>query len=499
MADYDVIVIGAGLGGLTSGSILAKQGRKTLVVEQGERLGGCCSTFEREGYKFDVGASIVEVIKPIEMAFEMLGTSLADEVDLIPCDPVYAASLRDDSKLVIPYSLEGTGEVISSVSPEDGRRWFDFAKFFKGFMDEAMKGFFTSPADTMTDMARIFMKAPGMLKYAPLFVGTYEGAMARFFKDPKILESFAYQAFYLGLPPELVPGVFALLPYSEHEGVFYPRGGMGAIPEAIAAVGQRHGLEIRLDTRIYQVIVREGRATGVMLEDGTEITADVVVSNINAKKLYLDLIGEQFLNPLAKRGIKSYPLSLSVPMLYVGLDYAPPLDAHHTIICASPEELDDYWWNKHLKGKLPDKQFGLVCWPTKSDPGLAPEGHHALNVILMGPSKLEGTDWDAEKPAFIESAIEFIDKHVAPGISEHVVFTDLATPLDFERRLLHPEGAIYAVQQDITAQAVFRPNARSRSIKGLYLAGASTHPGGGVPTCIGSGIIAADLVDKYEN
>ncbi len=498
MPDYDAIVIGAGLGGLTTGSILAKQGRKTLVLEQGELLGGCCSTFEKEGYKFDVGASIVEVIKPIELAFEALGTTLADEVDLISCDPVYSAALRDGTKMVIPYSVEGTGEVISGVSPEDGARWFEFADHFKGFMDEAMKGFFTSPADTLADMARIFMKAPGMLKYAPLFMGTYQGALGHYFKNPKVLESFAFQSFYLGLPPELVPGVFALLPYSEHEGVFYPRGGMGAIPEGIANVGRRHGLEVRMGTRVYQVIVRNGRATGVLLEDGTEITGGVIVSNINAKKLYLDLIGEQYLNPVARRGIKSYPLSLSVPMLYVGLDYSPPLDAHHTIICAPPGELDDYWWNNHLEGKLPDRPFGLVCWPTKSDPGLAPEGHHALNVILMGPTNLEDADWDAIKPEFIENSIEYLDRHIAPGIADHVVFSDLASPLDFERRLLHPEGAIYAVQQDITAQAVFRPNARSRAVKGLYLAGASTHPGGGVPTTIGSGIIAADLIDRYE-
>jgi phytoene desaturase len=498
MPDYDAIVIGAGLGGVTSGAILARGGRKTLVLEQGDLLGGCCSTFEREGYKFDVGASIVEVIKPIEMAFEALGTTLADEVDLVPCDPVYSAVLRDDTRISIPYSVDGTAEALSKLSSEDGQRWFRFADFFKGFLAEAMKGFFTSPADTMGDMARIFAKAPGMLKYAPLFVANYEMVMDLFFKDRKVLESFAYQAFYLGLPPELVPGVFALLPYSEHEGVFYPRGGMGAIPRALARVGQSHGLEIRTGTRVLQVIVRDGRASGVMLEDGTEITATVVVSNINAKKLYLDMIGEQYLNPIARRGIKSYPYSLSVPMLYLGLDYEPPLDAHHTIICASPGELDYYWWDRHLKGLLPEKQFGLVCWPTKSDPALAPEGHHALNVILMGPSVLDGTDWDAVKPDFIASAIDYLDKHVAPGIADHVVFSDLASPLDFERRLLHPQGAIYALQQDLTAQAVFRPNARSRSIEGLYLAGASTHPGGGVPTCIGSGIIAAGLIDQYE-
>jgi phytoene desaturase len=498
MADYDAVVIGAGLGGVTSGALLAKQGRKTLVLEQGDLVGGCCSSFESEGYKFDVGASIVEVIRPIEMAFEMLGTSLGDEVDLIDCDPVYTAVLRDGTKIPIPFSVDGTGEALSKISPEDGRRWFDFAEYYRGFLSESLKGFFTSPADSLLDMAKIFAKAPGMLKYAPLFLNNYQGGLGKFFKDPKVLESFAYQGFYLGLPPELVPGVFALLPYSEHEGVYYPRGGMGSIPGSLARVGQKLGMEIRTGALVDKIIVRGGRACGIMLDDGTEITSDVVVSNINAKRLYLDLVGAEYLSPVVMRGIQSYPLSLSVPMMYLGLDAAPDLDAHHTIICASMDELNDYWWNRHLKGKLPEEQFGLVCWPTKSDPSLAPEGFHALNVILMGPYHLEDTNWDEIKKPFIESSIRYLDDHVAPGIAEHVVYADLATPMDFERRLLHPEGAIYAVQQDLTAQAVFRPNARSRSLKGLYLAGASTHPGGGVPSCIGSGIIAAQLIEKCE-
>src|SRR5450756_236349 len=156
MADYDAVVIGAGLGGVTSGAILSKQGRKTLVLEQGELVGGCCSSFEREGYSFDVGASIVEVINPIEMAFDILGTSLRDEVDLIDCDPVYSAVLRDGTKMSIPFSIDGTAEVLSKISAEDGRRWLDFVAYFKGFLDEAMKGFFTSPADSLLDMAKIF-------------------------------------------------------------------------------------------------------------------------------------------------------------------------------------------------------------------------------------------------------------------------------------------------------------------------------------------------------
>ncbi|MFH1149983.1 MAG: NAD(P)/FAD-dependent oxidoreductase [Actinomycetota bacterium] len=499
MADYDVIVIGAGCGGVSSGAILAHQGRKVLLLEQGGNIGGCCSTFEKEGYHFDVGASVVEEIQPLEIAFEMLGTRFQSEVELIPCDPMMSFIYYDGSRVTYPISIEGTGEVISRISPEDGQSWFRFAKYFGGMTETIMKGFLVSPATGMADMMRLLVKTPELMKYAPLFVMSYQDVIKKYFKSEAVQRTMSYQSLYLGLPPELVAGLFALLPYSEHEGIWYPRGGMIQIPAAFVRCGEKAGLEVRTKARVVQVVVRRGRVEGVVLEDGSEITAPVVVSNINAKTLYLDLIGEADLPWLARVGMKSYEYSKSVPMVYVGLDYEPPLEAHHSAIAVSPDEMSDYWYNNAMKGVLPDREFGLICWPTKSDPGLAPEGHHVLNLIPEGFYELAGTDWDEQKEPFLERTIEYLSSFAIPGLADHVVVSDCATPLDFERRLLLPKGAIYDLQQDIVSQTVFRPSARSRSVKGLYLVGNSTHPGGGVPTTTASGIIAATLINKYES
>lgn len=215
--------------------------------------------------------------------------------------------------------------------------------------------------------------------------------------------------------------------------------------------------------------------------------------------LYLDLIGEEHLPWLARVGIKSYEPSMSVPMIYLGVDYEPELNAHHALITRPLEEMDDYWYNIYQKGKLPDDMFSLICWPTEADPSLAPEGHHVVNLIMTpGPYRLEGTDWDREKEAYIEKSIDFVTRTALPGLKDHVQVAEMSTPLDYERRLLHPEGAIYGLQQPTTASLMFRPSAKSRSIKGLYLSGASTHPGGGVPAVVSSGIIAADLIEEYE-
>ncbi|MBN1313827.1 MAG: NAD(P)/FAD-dependent oxidoreductase, partial [Anaerolineales bacterium] len=208
--------------------------------------------------------------------------------------------------------------------------------------------------------------------------------------------------------------------------------------------------------------------------------------------------GEEHLPWLARIGIKSYEYAIAVPMLYLGVDYEPPLESHHTLATVPMEEMNRYWNRDYKQNRFAaDRQFGIISWTSSSDPSLAPEGHHVIVLILApGPYRF---DWDGAKPALTEQLVDYYSENYIPGLAEHVKVAELATPLDFERRLLVPEGTIYGLKQDITNETVFRPAAKSKSIEGLYLTGASTHPGGGVPTTISSGMIAADLIDRYEN
>ncbi|MEW6553924.1 MAG: NAD(P)/FAD-dependent oxidoreductase [Actinomycetota bacterium] len=498
MSDYDVIVIGAGLGGLTAGALMAKQGRKTLVLEQSGSIGGCCSTYDRGGYRFDVGATILEIMAPFELAFERLGTTLQEEVDLEPCDPVYNVIFPDGSRMTYPASVEEKAEIISRISPEDGRAWLEYADYIGDFMRTALGVFFLSPVNSMADMARVFLKDPHLLKFFPLFTSSFEDIMRKYFKNERVQESLSYPGKFCGQPPALAPGIFAFLSYAEHEGTWFPRGGMIAIPEAMRRCGERYGLEVRLNQEVRKVLVRGRRAEGVVLADGTEITSRVVVSNINAKRLYLEKIGEEHLPWLARYGVKSYRISVSAPMINVGLDYRPPLDAHHTLITETMDKMNEYWFGDMQKGLLPKETFGLVCFPTFSDPSMAPEGHHVLNIVQSGPYHVKEIDWDRDKKAYGERQLEMLSERAIPGLADHVEVMDVLTPSDYERHLLTPEGAILGLDMDLPTSTVFRPAARSKSIKGLYLAGASTHPGGGLPSVVASGIIASDLVSNYE-
>jgi phytoene desaturase len=365
-------------------------------------------------------------------------------------------------------------------------------------MDVTLDTFFIEPASTLGDMAYLVKKNPRFLKFLPVFLSSYQDILEKYFKNQTVLATMGYQSLYFGFPPALVPGPYAMVPYTEHVGIYYPRGGMIKIPEALKRCGERDGMEVRLNSRVSKVLVRNQRVCGVVLADGTEISCKIVVSDINAKTLYLGMIGADYLPGMVVKGLKSYAYSKAVPMMYVGLDYTPPLEAHHSIIAITPDEVNTYWWENVEKGVLPQEMFGLICWPSQTDPSLAPAGKHVLNIIPEGFYHLEGMNWDDEKPRFIERTIDQLSARAIPGLKDHITTIDCATPLDYERRLLLPEGAIYCLQQDLTAQAVFRPAARSKSIAGLYLAGASTHPGGGVPTTIASGMIASRLIERYE-
>lgn len=281
--EYDAIVIGAGCGGTTAAAMLAKNGYRVALLEQSSLVGGCCSTAKIKGYRFDLGASIVEDTDVIDLVFRRLGTTLSDEVKLVRCEPVYDCMLSDGSRLQIPSGTRETEAEIAKISKGDAKRFRKYVRKFRDFTETALKGFFVMPARSLTDLIKIFVRTPALLKFGSLFVGSYQGALQKYFKNPKILESMSFQSFYVGLPPQLSPAYFAMLPYSEHRGVYYTKGGMGQIPEALLRIGRKSGLEFRQKTRVNRILVEDRAVQGVELADGSILRSKVVVSGINAK------------------------------------------------------------------------------------------------------------------------------------------------------------------------------------------------------------------------
>ncbi len=492
--DYDAVVIGAGLGGLSSAAVLARNGYRTLVLEHSGQVGGCCSSYEHEGYRFDAGASIVELEWVIDDLFARLGRKTEEFIDLIPLDPIYGFFTADGRRFSYPVSPEGTREVIAGFSEEDARAWDRFSEVGSEAINFAFGKVMAESMGTMKDLLKVTASHPKLAKYFKYMLLNFESVLCKFFKSDTVRASMSLQSYFVGLPPALCPGYVAFLAYSEHEGISYPRGGMSGIPEGIAAAFREFGGDVRLNARVDKVLTDGRRACGVRLADGTEIRSNIVISNINAKTLYLELVGEEKLPSWAKRAIKSYDLSIPAPMIMLGLDKKPDLDAHHSFCYATLNEMNRIWFEDYKNNKVPDGGFMLISWPTHADPSLAPEGHHCLNLVSFAPYDLADGDWDSYREKYLDMMLGLLEKNFDLHLRENIKVAVVNTPKDFERMLLHPRGAVYGLQSDITCSAAFRPSVRSRVLKGLYLTGASTHLGGGVAPTVGSGIVASDMI-----
>lgn len=493
--DYDAVVIGAGLGGLSTAAILQKNGLRTLVCENTGWVGGCCSSMELEGYKFDIGASVVELAWILDEFFAAVGKRTSDYLDMIPVDPIYGFFTADGKRFTYPVDKDATREVIAGFSDEDARSWDRFSKIGSDIITGAFGPIMTKPFMTFGDAMKLSSSNPSMVKYVRYMLMNFESTLKSFFSDDKVCASMSLQSYFVGLPPALCPGYIAFLAYSEHEGIFYPRGGMIEIPDSIRRVFEENGGEIRFESRVGKVLIEGRRAVGVELTDGTRIRSRLVVSDINARTLYLEQVGRENLPGWAVKAIESYEVSMPAPMIMLGLKSRPDLDAHHTFCYTTLDEMNAIWFDDYRARKLPDRGFMFISWPTHADPSLAPEGHHCLNMVTFAPYELAEGDWDDLKERYLETQLDLLEKRFGlEGIRDEITVVKVNTPKDFARMYLHPGGAVYALQNDITASAFFRPRLRSKAVKGLYLAGASTHFGGGVPPTIGSGIAASSLV-----
>lgn len=494
MMDYDVLVIGAGAGGLSAGASLASRGLKTLVLEQNNFVGGCCSSFENQGYYFDVGACIIELPRIHDWFYRGLGLRREDYLTFLKNEPIYElVDVLSGERVLVPSSLEGFAEIIARHSTRDARTFLDFMRRQFSVVDRFCDIILTTPQGRFRDLFKVFARYPRILTKMKYVMTPYGKLMNELFEHPYTHRLLTTYSVIGGLPPSKQTSLMMWLCYTEHdEGMLYPRGGMGAVPRGMARALTDLGGELRLGAKVKKIILDKKKARGVMLSDGTRITSRAVVSNANAKVLYEEMIGEENVPDVVIRGLNSYDYSPSCTIGYLGLDYRPRLNAQHMIGLVSPELVEGFWSNIYSRDVPVAEGVGLVSSPSYMDPSLAPDGCCGLSFINMAPSKPRGRSWDDIKWDYLDRGINMLDAMYLPGVKDHVAFKTIATPQDFESRLSIPHGSIYAFSMDMLSQMTFRPSNASRCIKDLYLCGASTHMGS-VPGAVCSGMMAADL------
>ncbi len=470
--EYDIAVIGAGIGGLTCAAYLAKQGKKVKVFEQHYVPGGCCTSFSRKGFKFDAGVLHLTGGKG-SGAFQRVLSALEIENDF--------EFKEQFQRFIFP------GLTIDSSRDEE-----DLPRQLKELFPRESRGIaklFDTIRSMYEDVKKLPTLSPLLAKYKE---SSFQDLVEEHIKDAK-LKAIVYANWHLWYPMWRSSAVdyAALLVTEQLRGYYYPVGGIQTVPDTLVRVLKSHGGEIEYKTFVDKIILENGKATGIETRKGKRIQAGEVVSNIAARATFLNLVGEENLPKDFVKTLNRLEISLSSFYLYLGVDIDPRtagVDAPETIVYETYDNTKE--WNHLLKGELAIPCFGIAI-PTLVDPSLAPLGKHVVIIMTMAPYYLAGKSWREEKERFARKLIAKAEKLI-PSLSQHVVVQDAATPLTYERYTLNSLGS--AMGWAFSPQMFLKRLEQKTPIPNLYLAGQWTMPGGGVPAVAISGLRAARMI-----
>jgi phytoene desaturase len=493
MNQKSVIVIGAGVGGITAATHLAKAGLQVTVLEKDGQPGGRCGRLVRDGHRFDTGPTLL-VMRPLyEAEFRALGTSLPERLELRQVDPTYRLVFDDGSQLALTSDMASMRDQLESIEPGSFRglqRYLQEGKrHYQLVLDNLVNRDFRRASDffRVQDTALLFRLKP--------FVNHHRN-MAAYFDAPRLKSAFTFQDLYVGLSPFDAPATFSMLPYTEAaHGVWYPDGGMYSIVDTLVDLARDAGVQFRFGTAVSRINTDAKRAQGVNLADGSELEADVVLANADLPYVYEHLLPDRRLARTMAR--KQFSCS-SISFLW-GVDRTYDAIGPHTLFLA-----DDYRANfasivRDLS--LPANPSLYVHAPTRLDPSMAPPGQDTVTAIVpVGHlSDGDGQDWGELRDRARQHVFRRLRAVGITDIEAHIKFEESYTPVSWAERHNLAKGSTHGLSHKLTQMAYFRPSNRHRRYQNLYFVGASTHPGTGVPITMVSGRLAAKrIVDELN-
>lgn len=486
-----VVVVGAGLAGLSAAMRLAGAGRRVTVVEREDVPGGRAGRVTvpapsgtGEHYLFDNGPTVLTMPDLIADCFDALGEEMADWLDLDPVDPLYRAFYADGSTLDVHADVDRMAdEIARAISPAEADGFRRYARFVSDLYRYEIRDFIDRNIDTPLDLLRPnlvrLVAAGGFGRLAP--------AVAKYLKDERLQRVYSFQALYAGVSPYDALALYAVIAYMDSvAGVFTARGGMHAVPAAMAAAAAKHGVEFRLGTTVTSVEHDGRRARAVVTSTGERIPADVVVLNPDLPVARRDLMGR----PLARE--RSLRYSPSCYLMLAGSSRRYEHTAHHNI------HFGRAWrevFEELTSGRVMSDPSILVSRPTASDPTLAPAGREIYYVLFPTPHLESGgshrIDWEAAGPRYREHVLRELEARGYEGFGESIEVEDVTTPLDWERRGM-AAGTPFASSHLFSQTGPFRPG--NLWGENVVFAGSGTQPGVGVPMVLVSGRLAAERV-----
>ncbi len=482
------VVIGAGMGGLTTAARLAAKGYRVTVLEALDDIGGRAYVYRRDGFTFDAGPTIITAPYIFEELWQACGGQLADDVELRPCDPFYKIRFDDGSVFEYSGDPERMRAQVRAFSEADLDGYDRFMRasgeiFRVAFQELGDKPFHSIgfTLKTMADMVRL-----GGYR-------TVYDKVCEYFTDPRLRVVFSFHPLLIGGNPFTTTAYYCLIAHLESKyGVHYAVGGTGALVRGVAKLIERRGGTIRCGAPVRSILVERGRAKGVELQTGERLAADVVVSNVDPATTYGKFLAHHPRKRWTDQKIARGRYSMSLFVWYFGVNRRFEDVGHHTMLLGPRYKglLDDIFRNY----RQPEDFSLYLHRPTAVDPSLAPEGCDAFYVLSPVPNMASGVDWERFADIYEARLRQRLEETALPGLSAAIVTSFRLTPLDFRDRLQSHLGAAFALEPKLLQSAWFRPHNRSEEVEGLYLAGAGTHPGAGLPGVVSSAKIVADLV-----
>jgi phytoene desaturase len=486
------VVIGSGFGGLAAAVRLGARGYAVTVLERRDRPGGRAYVYRDAGFTFDAGPTVVTAPFLFEELWALAGKRLADSVDLRPVAPFYRIRFDDGTVFNYTGDADAMREEVRRLSPPDVEGYERFVRASEDIFRVGFDRLAHVPFDRWTDMAKI---VPEMVRLKSFL--TVAQIVALYVKSEKLRQVLSFHPLLVGGNPYSTTSIYSLIAFLERKwGVHFPVGGTGALVRGLVELVEGQGGEVRCGAEVEEIVCEGRRAVGVRLAGGEVLPARVVVSNADAGFTYRHLVPASARAHWTDRRVETARYSMSLFVWYFGTRRVYPDVAHHTILLGPRYEplLRDIFQRKVLAS-----DFSLYLHrPTATDPALAPEGCDGFYVLSPVPHLQSGTDWRAEAEPYRRALEGYLERTVLPGLGASLVTSRVFTPLDFRDELLSLFGAAFSFEPVLTQSAYFRPHNRSEDVEGLYLVGAGTHPGAGLPGVLSSARVLDRVVPDAD-
>lgn len=475
MTQPSAIVIGSGFGGLAAAIRLSCKGYQVQVLEKLDAPGGRASVHRQDGFTFDAGPTIITAPYLLEELWTLCGRNFSDDITLKPMEPFYRIRFDDGSW----FDYSGND---SFMRKEIARFAADDLPGYDRFMVEAnlahKLGFEELGGVTFDSIWDLLAAIPNMMRMRAW--RSIYALVAKHIKNPKLRMVFSFHPLLIGGNPFSVTSVYSLINTLERRfGVHWAMGGTGALIKGMVNLLAERGVSVRCSAPVTRILIENQRATGVMLQNGETLKADIVVSNADTAWTYKNLVDKQYRSHWTDRKIENGKYSMSLFVWYFGTNKQYHDVPHHMIMLGPRyRELLADIFKRH---KLADDFSLYLHRPSASDASVAPAGCDAFYVLAPVPHLGSGTDWSKQAEPFRQSIQDLLEKTVMPELGAHVISQKLMTPQDFHDKLWSYQGAAFGLEPLLLQSAWFRPHNRSEDIEGLFMVGAGTHPGAGVP------------------